>query len=215
MNPIKCYGLRNTHNMTLYIICHAEKEKGDFFNQRLNHQDQPISQRGKEQAEKLVTYFADKEISNIYVSAYIRTGQTIAPLAKHLGLQPLIDERLNEIDNGLFDNASEEEIRKKFPAEWQIMREGRADFRFPQGETGEEAQKRIIYFLNEKRKIHGDENTIMVSHEGLIRILMCHITNNPVYHRRHFYVDFCGITEINDQPDYGIWKLMRFNQICS
>lgn len=200
--------------MTFYIVRHAAKEKGDFYNPELRHQDEPISQKGQEQAEKLVAYFADKGISNIYISAYIRTGQTAAPLARHLGLPALIDERLNEIDNGLFDNASEEEIRERFPAEWQMLREGQADFRFPQGETGAEARKRIVDFLDEKRKTHGDENTIMVSHEGLIRILMCHITNNPVFHRRHFYVDFCGIMEINYQPDYGVWKLMRFNQTC-
>lgn len=200
--------------MTFYLIRHGDKEKGDFFNPTLRHQDQPLSRKGQEQAEKLVAYFADKEISRIYVSAYVRTAQTAAPLARHLNLQPIIDERLNEIDNGLFDNASEEEIKKKFPAELQTLREGRVDFRFPEGETGEEARERLISFLNEKLKIHGDENTILVSHEGLIRILMCHITNNPVYHRRHFYVDTCGITEIKYQPGYGIWKLMRFNQTC-
>ena len=200
--------------MTFYIIRHAEKEKGDFFNPTLRHQDQPISQKGGEQAEKLVAYFTDKEISSIYVSAYIRTGQTAAPLAKHLGLQAVIDERLNEIDNGLFDGATLEEIRQNFPAEWQDYRERKTDFRFPEGETGEEAQNRIVDFLEEKRGLHLDENTISVCHEGLIRILMCYLTNNPVYNRWNFYVDFCGITELTFQPDFGIWKLMRFNQTC-
>jgi len=201
--------------MTFYIIRHAEKEKGDFFNPELRHQDQPVSQKGQEQAETLVAYFADKEISCIYVSAYVRTRQTIAPLAKHLGLQPVVDERLNEIDNGLFDGATLEEIQENFPAEWQAFRERRSDFRFPEGETGEEAQKRIVDFLNEKQEMQGDENIIVVSHEGLIRIWMCHLTNNPVYHRWNFYVDFCGITELTYQPDYKRWKLMRFNQLCT
>ena len=29
--------------MTVYIIRHAHKEKGDFYNPRLRHQDEPIS----------------------------------------------------------------------------------------------------------------------------------------------------------------------------
>ncbi|MBN1451060.1 MAG: histidine phosphatase family protein [Anaerolineales bacterium] len=201
--------------MTFYIIRHADKEKGDFFNPKLRHQDEPISQKGQEQAEKLVSYFADKEISKIYVSAYLRTGQTIAPVAKHFNLHPIVDERLNEIDNGLFDGASDAEIRQRFPAEWQAFRERATDFRFPAGETGEEARKRIAGFLNEKRELHEDENTVIVCHEGLIRILMCQLTNNPVYNRWDFYVDFCGITEISYQPEYGKWKLIRFNQICA
>jgi hypothetical protein len=32
---------------TFYIIRHAEKEKGNFYNPRLRHQNEPISQKGK------------------------------------------------------------------------------------------------------------------------------------------------------------------------
>jgi len=199
---------------TFYIMRHADKEWGNHYNPKLRHQDEPITRKGEAQAQKLIPYFADKEISRIYISAYQRTAQTIAPLAGHLDLPPVVDERLNEIDNGLFDGMTEEEIRQKFPAELQAFHERKADFRFPEGETGEEAQKRIVDFLEEKRKQHPDENIIAVCHEGLIRILMCTLTNNPVYHRWNFFVDFCGITELIYQPDYEAWKLMRFNQTC-
>ena len=42
-----------------------------------------------------------------------------------------------------------------------------------------------------------------------------HILKLPVYRRWDLYYDFCGITEINYQPDYGTWKLIRFNQKLS
>jgi broad specificity phosphatase PhoE len=200
--------------MTFYIIRHADKEWGNHFNSKLRHQDEPISQKGKAQAEKLVPYFVDKDISRIYISAYVRTGQTVAPLVEHLNLLPIMDERLNEIDNGLFDGLAREEIEQKFPEEWQAYRARKTDFRFPEGETGQEAQKRLVDFLNEKQEAHGDENTLIVCHDGLIRLLMCHVTDNPTTSRWNFYVDFCGITEINYQPDYGTWKLIRFNQTC-
>ena len=119
--------------MSWYILRHADKAKGDFYNPQLRHQDEPISQMGQEQAQKLGAYFADKEITRIYVSAYQRTGQTIAPLAGHLKLLPIVDERLNEIDNGLFEGATEEELRQKFPTELQALRERKAAFRFPEG----------------------------------------------------------------------------------
>jgi probable phosphoglycerate mutase len=199
--------------MTFYILRHAHKQLGDFYNPRLRHQDEPISQNGREQAEKLVAYFADKSISKIYISAYLRTAQTIAPVARDLGLVPVLDERLNELDNGLFDGASEEELREKFPAVLQALRERKAGFRFPEGETGEEAYERIVAFLKEKWEQHADENVIIVSHDGLIRTLMCHVTNMPVSGRWNFLVDFCGITEIFYEPEFGTWKLVRFNQV--
>ncbi len=52
---------------TFYIIRHAEKEKGDFYNPHLRHQDQPISQMGREASLQLWSYLCDKEIAAIWI----------------------------------------------------------------------------------------------------------------------------------------------------
>ena len=198
---------------TFYIIRHAHKEKGNFFNPRLQHQDEPISQKGQGQARKLWSYLCDKDISAIYVSGYVRTAQTIEDVSKQSGIGPVMDERLNEIDNGCFDGMSDEKIQNQYPEIWNAFHARSADFRFPEGETGEEARRRIASFLEEKREAHAHENIVVVSHEGLIRLMACHILGLPVYDRWNFFLDFCGITEIMYQPDYRSWKLLRFNQI--
>jgi broad specificity phosphatase PhoE len=200
--------------MTFYILRHAEKEKGEYYNLRLRHQDEPLSSHGWGQAAKLVAYFANKTIAKIYISAYVRTGQTIAPVARHFDLTPVVDERLNELDNGLFEKASEAKLRQKFPEQLRALRAREAGFRFPEGETGEEGFQRIVTFLEEKREQHADENIIIVAHDGLIRLLMCYLTNMLVNGRWNFIVDFCGITEIFYEPAFGTWKLVRFNQVC-
>jgi broad specificity phosphatase PhoE len=199
--------------MTFYIIRHAHKETGDFYNPRLRHHDEPISQQGQDEARKLWPYLCEKNISAIYVSGYQRTAQTIEYVANQANITPVIDDRLNEIDNGLLDNMSEQEVQERYPDFWKVYRERTADFRFPGGETGEEVHRRIAGFLEEKRQAHGTENLVIVSHEGLIRQLICHLMNLPVYKRGNFYVDYCGITEIIYQPEYKTWKLMRFNQV--
>ena len=200
--------------MTFYILRHADKEKGEFTNPQLPLQDPPISQMGEEQARNLPRFFTDREIAHIYVSAYQRTGQTIAFVAEQFGLMPIVDNRLNEIDIGLFEMCTEDEVREKYPVEWQAYRERKSDFRFPEGESIGEAKKRIAEFLEEKRELHGDENVIAVSHDGSIRTLMCHLLDIPVTSRWNFHVDLCGITETIYQPEYGKWKLIRFNQTC-
>lgn len=199
---------------TCYIIRHAAKEHGDFFNPRLRHQDEPISVLGQSQAQKLCAYFDGKAIAAIYISAYQRTRQTSEPLARQLHLTPIVDERLNEIDNGRLDRMTDDQIQQIYPDVWQAYLSRSADFRFPEGETGAEAQQRIVEFLEEKRQQHVSENIILVSHEGLIRSLMCTILDLPVYKRWNFHYDFCGIMEITYQSEYAIWKLMRFNQVC-
>jgi broad specificity phosphatase PhoE len=198
---------------SFYIVRHAHKEKGDFYNPRLRHQDEPISELGQEQSRRLWSYLCNKQISAIYISGYVRTAQTIEYVARQSGLIPVVDERLNEIDNGRFDGMSDEEIQAKYPDILRAFHERSADFRFPEGETGEEARQRIAEFLEAKRLSHAEENIVIVSHEGLIRLMTCHILGLPVYHRWNFSYDFCGITEITYQPQYQNWKLVRFNQV--
>lgn len=197
---------------TIYIIRHAEKEKGDYYNPRLRHQDEPISQQGQVEARKLWPYLCEKAISAIYVSGYQRTAQTIQYVAEQSGITPVVDERLNEIDNGCIEGMSGEALQREYPELWTAFQERSADFRFPGGETGEEARQRIAQFLDEKLKAHANENIAVGSHEGFIRLTACHVLGLPVYDRWNFHVDFCGIMEITYQPEDHSWKLIRFNQ---
>lgn len=197
---------------TAIFIRHGDKEKGDFFNPQLGHWDQPLSARGQWQAGNLVAYFAGRPLAAIYVSEYQRTGQTIAPVAAALGLSPVVDPRLNEIDNGPIGIMSEAEIQQAYPEVWQAFVARAADFRYPNGETGQEAQQRVLDFLEEKRALHGAETFVAVSHDGLIRLLLCAVVRLPVYQRGNFRADTCGITELTYQPQYSAWKLVRYNQ---
>jgi len=199
--------------MIWYVVRHAEKEQGDFHNPVLRHQDGPLSAKGKQTAQKLVAYFADKPITAIYVSAYQRTQQTIAAAAEHLSLTPVVDARLNEIDNGAVDQMTETDFQHTYPEVWQAYVARTADFRFPGGETGAEVQDRIKDFFEEKQRQHRANEILLVSHDGLIRQMMCYVMGLPVYRRGDFRVDYCGLTELSYQDDYSRWKLLRFNQM--
>lgn len=199
---------------TIYFLRHAEKEVGDYFNERLRHQDEPLSSIGRQTAERLISFFTGRPIAAIYVSEYQRTWQTIEPTTRRLQIEPVIDPRLNEIDNGVFDGMSDEAIRQTYPDVWQAFIERQRDFRFPEGETGEEVRQRIAAFLGEKRRQHANESIIAVAHDGWIRLLMCTILGLPVYRRWDFRIDFGGLVEIVYQPNYDTWRLIRFNQVC-
>jgi broad specificity phosphatase PhoE len=197
--------------MKWYIIRHGDKEKGDFFNPTLRHQDQPISEKGRAEAQNLVPFFAEKPISAIYISEYQRTGQTVAPTAETLKLTPITDSRLNEIAVGAIEGLTDEEIQQKYPDIWQAYMERNRDFQFPEGESGEQVTERIKSFFEEKLK--EDQDIILVAHDGWIRLALCHLLGIPVFRRWEFQVDTCGIMEIEFQPEYGNWQIIRFNHI--
>jgi broad specificity phosphatase PhoE len=200
--------------MIWYILRHAEKAHGDFHNPQLRHQDQPISAAGQQAAHRLVVHFADKPITAIYVSAYQRTGQTIAAVAEQLQLTPIVDARLNEIDNGDVDEMTEHEFQQAYPEAWQAYMARTADFRFPGGESGTEVQNRIKDFFDEKLCQHMESDILLVTHDGLIRQIMCYVLGLPVHRRGDFRVDLCGLSALSYQRDYGRWKLLQFNCKC-
>lgn len=201
--------------MTWYILRHAEKETGEFYNPHLRIYDDPLSPSGLQSARRLVAHFADKPISAIYVSAYQRTAQTAAPLAEHLRITPQVDPRLNEINNGLIGNMLEAEFKQTYPETWQAYRARSADFRFPGGETGAEVQARLQSFFEEKLLQHRESDLLLVAHDGLIRLMLCYVLGLPIYRRGDFHIDFCGLTELRYQEEYKRWQVLCVNQICS
>ena len=196
--------------MRFYFVRHADKEDGNFLNPRLSQQDQPISKHGRTQAERLCQYFERKAITASYVSEYVRTQQTIRPLARRMRLTPVIDSRLNEVDRGELDRLSDEQIQEAYPATWEAYRERTEDFRWPGGETGTEAQARIVSFLTERAYSPGDK--LAVAHEGIIRLLLCYVLDIPVYRRFIFHLGTTGIVEITQGTDRTGWGVVRLNQ---
>jgi broad specificity phosphatase PhoE len=196
--------------MTLYFIRHADKEKGDYRSSKLPHLDQPISKYGKRQAKVLYNYFRNKQIDEIYVSEYIRTEQTIRAITKRRKIIPITDGRLNEIDLGDLIGLTDEQFQNKFPDIWKAHQERNIDFRWPGGETGAEAQDRIVSFLAEQTNHPGDK--LIVAHDGIIRLLLCYLLNIPVYRRFEFQIGTAGIMEIEWDKDHQVWRIIRFNQ---
>jgi broad specificity phosphatase PhoE len=196
--------------MKFYLVRHADKAKGDYFNPRLRHNDQPVSTFGRKQASKIKKYLHKLSIKSIYVSEYIRTEQTARPLGRKLKIVPIADYRLNEIDNGIIDKLSDDEMREKYPEVWAAFQDRDSDFRWPEGETGLEAQERIVSFIIEH--INQEGNILIIAHDGIIRILVCYVLGLPVYRRFSFQVDTASITEIEWDTAKSRWKLIRFNQ---
>ena len=195
--------------MRVFIVRHGDKEKGDYFNVILNHQDPPISDEGKRKAKKLVDYFERKLIKKVVVSEYLRADQTAQYIADKKGIHILKDWRLNEIDNGIIESMSDEEIKDKYTEFWNDFFSYSKDVRFPEGENSEEVKARQKSLLDEL--IQNDEDVLIVSHEGYIRLLMCHLMGIPLFKRNLFYVDMCGITELEYDKDTSNWKLIRLN----
>jgi broad specificity phosphatase PhoE len=196
----------------IYLIRHGERDtNADYFNQELNHQDNPLTTQGLEQAERLGRYLSDKHIRTIIVSQYRRTLQTALPASHRLQLTPQIDRRVNEIDNGVIEQLDERVWRERYPETYAHLRQMNQDFTFPGGESGADVKRRQDSLLADL--IPNAENVAIFSHEGYIRLFLCNILGLEVFQRYRFHVDFGGVTEMEYLQDRGEFRLIRVNHV--
>jgi len=197
--------------VTVFLVRHGHKAAGDFRDPRLRLNDQPLSPWGRRQARRLSRWLRGRGVAAIAVSEYRRTAETARPLARRLGVTPVVDPRLDEIDIGRLDGLSDEEVRVRFPEAWRASEERSADFRWPGGETGAEALGRIAGFMREQEARTSD--LLVVAHDGIIRLFVCHVLGIPVWRRFGMKIDHAGITELAWDPARRRWDLIRFNQV--
>lgn len=194
--------------MAIYLIRHAEKEIGNWYHDRLPMNDQPISANGVAQSRRLVQFFETIQIDGLYVSEYQRTSGTIAPVADRHHMKPIVDSRLNEINVGVVERMTTEQIKRTYPEYWAAWIARERDFRIPGGETGEEATRRIMSLFH---TLDHTKNHILVSHDGLIRILLCAVLSLPPYRRHLFSIDTCSITVLEYLDECTCWSVAKLN----
>lgn len=81
----------------LYVIRHAEPDRSNAAISYHSFPGPGLTQQGHVQSQRLAAFLATYDaIGHIYISPFVRTRQTVAPLAESLGLEPVISDRLLE-----------------------------------------------------------------------------------------------------------------------
>jgi 2,3-bisphosphoglycerate-dependent phosphoglycerate mutase len=196
--------------MRVFLVRHGDKAYGDFWNEAIGgHNDNPLSEKGRAEAEAAAAWLAPRGIGAIRASRYGRTSETAAPLARALGLEVLIDPRLDEIDVGLTDRLSDAEIEARFPGFLALYRAFDSDFSYPGGESGGEVALRVASFL--ASALEAGVDTVAYCHDGYVRIAACLVLGLPYWARRSLRADTCGISELEWNGGAARWDLVRLN----
>ncbi|PKL25767.1 MAG: hypothetical protein CVV47_03745 [Spirochaetae bacterium HGW-Spirochaetae-3] len=190
--------------MTLYVVRHAEKEASPEWDPERKFDDRRISQRGHRQADALVSFFRDKGIRRIFTSEYTRTDETIRPLYLEQKVEVHVDGLLNEIGVGAISDPSISSARRQaLVSRYQSCIDEERDFKYVGGESGSDVVKRIRKFLERIEGLTGD--TVIVTHEGWIKLLVCHLLNVDPGKRFRLRIDTCGLLVL--EKESGAWKI--------
>jgi len=98
--------------MTVILLRHGRSTSNTAHVLAGRSEGVDLDERGREQAEALVDRLGSLPIRALVSSPLLRCMRTIEPLAAALGVEPIVDERLSEVDYGQWTG------RKRWRTRW-------------------------------------------------------------------------------------------------
>jgi probable phosphoglycerate mutase len=155
-----------------------------------------LAERGQEQARDVATRLSalSKKPAALYVSPLERARETAQPIAKALGLKPIVERGLLECDFGLWTGKKLSVLRKK--PEWRAVQDSPSNFRFPGGESFTEMQLRMWTTLEKLVDANRGKIIVVVSHADPIKAAVTYAQGVPLDLFQRTVIATCSVSAI-------------------
>ncbi|PTT64535.1 MSMEG_4193 family putative phosphomutase [Arthrobacter sp. HMWF013] len=137
-----------------------------------------LSDRGRDQAERVAERLSGLAVSAMYSSPLERTRETAEPAATRTGLEVFVEAGLIECDFGDWTGARLADL-SGLP-EWRTVQQNPSAFRFPNGEGFTQMQERIVGALEGVRAAHTGGVVVCFSHADPIKAAVAHALGTPL-----------------------------------
>lgn len=199
------------------LVRHGQSEAfdpdGDPFPLKHGHGDPALTELGHQQAVAVGNRLKSETIDALYVSSLIRTHQTAAPLAAHLGMEPTEEHDLREVFLGDWEGGlSRSMMGGDHPAVVEFRRTHEWG-NIPGAETNAELTERTSAALTRIHERHADQHVVCFVHGGVIAALCSHATkgrlagfggaNNGSIHRLVLTEERWFLRAFNDSNHLG------------
>ncbi|XP_015198252.1 6-phosphofructo-2-kinase/fructose-2,6-bisphosphatase-like isoform X1 [Lepisosteus oculatus] len=162
------YYLMNIHvtPRSIYLCRHGESELNLLG--RIGG-DSGLSKRGNKFASTLAGFIKSQSIRDlkVWTSHMKRTIQT----AEALGVPYEQWKALNEIDAGVCEEMTYEEIQEHYPEEFALRDQDKYRYRYPKGESYEDLVQRLEPVIMELER---QENVLVICHQAVMRCLLAY-----------------------------------------
>lgn len=172
--------------------------------------DVPLSDMGRRQAQLLALRLKPISVEALYSSPLERALETARLIGGAIGREPVVDQRLAELNYGTWEGMTFEEIKRATPAIYRAWDADPANLAPPEGETGVHLIERVMPFLAELAQRHQSGNVVVVCHKTVCRLLACQIMDVPLSeYRRHVALENAALNIFETRE--GDWHVVALN----
>ncbi|KPJ55849.1 MAG: hypothetical protein AMJ42_06125 [Deltaproteobacteria bacterium DG_8] len=155
----------------LFLVRHGETTVSSEF-RYIGHMDVDITEKGIVQMNKLKERFKNEEIKGLFSSDLSRTIKGAEIIARCHPIEPKACSEFREINLGIWEGLTRDEIMKRYPQEYQQRLQDLAHFCIRGGESFKDLQlrvmKKLLSILNELK----GKNIVLVAHGGVNRVIL-------------------------------------------
>ena len=162
----------------------------------------PLNDQGWAQARALADYLCHNNgrINAVFSSDLIRAAQTASAIGDAFKIRPQTDPRWREMNLGIFQTLTRDEITVRYPAEWAALQKDYFGYRVPHGETRRDMQTRAYDAWKSLVKQAPGPEVAVVSHGGPIKVLLLKLfADNSDLH--HVHIPNTSITILERQAN--------------
>lgn len=158
---------------TIIMVRHGQSETNvrKVFTGQI---DAPLTDLGREQARRMAAYLDQYKVDKIYASSLSRAAETAEAIAQRQNCAIEKQNELMEINSGLWQGLTFEEIAEKYPQTYAAWRSDIGNAAPDGGETCKQLYDRVTVFF--KEVLEAPEETIcLVCHATPIRMMESYI----------------------------------------
>ncbi len=151
---------------------------GKFY----GHTDIPLTRQGKASIKKALKRMSGEKLTAVYCSDLLRTrlmadaiGRRNSPRRKPEALPAL-----RELNLGIWEGLSYQEIGKQYPAELAARYQDLAGFRIHGGESLADLAARVVPVFQEIVAAHQGGSICVVGHAGVNRVILAKLMGAPL-----------------------------------
>jgi probable phosphomutase (TIGR03848 family) len=161
--------------MTVILLRHGRSTSNTAMTLAGRSDGVDLDDKGREQAQALVDRIGSLPVRAIVRSPLLRCERTVAPLAAALGLDPVVDERISEVDYGSWTGRKIGDLVKE-PL-WAVVQQQPSAAVFPGGEGLAHVQARAVAAVREHDRriaeLHkGDALWVACTHGDVIKAVV-------------------------------------------
>ncbi len=195
----------------VFLVRHGQTE----WNAQLifrGRKDIPLNQRGRREARAIAEALKEWSIDGVYTSPLSRAVETARPIATVFKLEVEIVQGLTDISYGAWEGLAHEEVKKRYPDQYDQWENSPDLVTFPRGETLDAVKERSFGAFRDIVKRNANKSIAIISHRVVNKVLLCAVLGLTSGHFWQIRQDTGCINIVECSPDRFVLSVL--NDTC-